>query len=134
VEEAVEDGEVGEEVFFEHAFEVEFDEALSDQPGGIAEQAQDASVRDDAVEVLGEVEVFLKHRVGRHARAGAVVTALVEGIVPAEQMQGQTVAAFVGMGDGIGLAVDVLAFAGIDGAVAELGEERDQPEVAGLGS
>ena len=81
---AEEDGEVGEEVFVEHAFEIEFDEALADEAGGVAQEPQDASVGGDAVEVLGEVEVFLHEGMGRHAGTGAVVAAFVEAVVPAE--------------------------------------------------
>lgn len=67
VQEAEEDGEVGEEVFVEHAFEVELDETLADEARGVAEQAQGAAVGDQAVEVFGDVEIFLHEGVSRHA-------------------------------------------------------------------
>ena len=67
VEKPVEEGEVGEEFLGEDAFEVELDEREVDEPGGIAQEAEQAAVRDDPVEVLGEVEVFLHEAVGRHA-------------------------------------------------------------------
>jgi hypothetical protein len=130
---AEEDGEVGEEVFVEHAFEIKFDEALADEAGGVAQEPQDASVGGDAVEVFGEVEVFLHEGVGRHAGPGAVVAAFVEAVVPAEQVQREAVARFVAVGDGKALAVDVLAFAAVGGAVAKERKQRDEPEVAGLG-
>ena len=40
VQDAVEDGEVGEETVGEDAFKVEFDEALFDESGGIAEESE----------------------------------------------------------------------------------------------
>jgi hypothetical protein len=132
MEETVEDGEVGEEVFVEHAFEIEFDETLSDKPGGVAQEPHGAAVGDNAVKVFGEVEIFLQERVRGHARAGPVVAPFVEGVVPAEQMQRQAVAILVAVGDGKELAVDVLAFAGKDGCVAEQREQRDEPEIAGF--
>jgi len=132
MEEAVEDGEVGEEVFVEHALEVEFNETLADEAGGVAQEPQGTSVGDNAVKVFGEVEVFLQEGVRGHAGAGSVVAPFVEAVVPSEQVQRQGVAVLVAVGDGEELAVDLFALAGKDGRVAEQGEERDEPEVAGL--
>lgn len=65
VEEAVKEGEIGKEVFLHHAFEVELEEGEADEAGAVAEEPEDAPVGDEAVEVLGDVEVFLEEAVGR---------------------------------------------------------------------
>jgi len=78
VEEAVEEGEVREKFLGEDAFEVELDEGEFDEAGGVPEQADEAAVGDDAVEVLGEVEVFLDQPVWRHARGVGHGAAAVE--------------------------------------------------------
>jgi len=48
---------------------------------------------------------------GAHSRAGAVITALVQRVIPAEQVHGQSVARVVAVGDWICLAVGFFPFA-----------------------
>lgn len=50
---------------------------------------------------------------------------MVQGVVPAEQVQGESATGFVAVGDRIVLAVHFLAAAGELGLVAEEGEERE---------
>src|ERR1043165_1231642 len=70
VQEAIENGEVGEQFFAEHPVEIEIDVGELDEPSGISEQAQELAVRYDTVKVLGEVQKLLQMRVRTDARAG----------------------------------------------------------------
>lgn len=132
VKQAVEEGEVGEKLLGEDAFEVELDEGEFHQAGGIPEQADEAAVGDDAVEVLGEVEVFLDEAVGRHARGIGHGAAAVERLVPADEVDGELVAGGIAVGDAVGFSLDGLGF-GEGELIAEQAEQRDKPLVAGLG-
>ena len=131
VEEAVEEGEVGEEFLSEDAFEVELDEGEFDETGGIPEQADEAAVGYDAVEVLGEVEVFLDQPVGRHARGIGHGAAAVERFVPADEVDGKLVAGGIAVGDAVGLPLYGFGLGEVE-LITEQAEERDEPLVAGL--
>ncbi len=132
VEEAIEDGEVGEEVVLDHAFEVEFEEREADEAGAVAEEAQEASVGDEAEEVFGEVEVFLEKSVGGHA-GSAGLAFFVEAVVAAHDVDGEAFAVGEAVTDGVGFAVEGFGFGGF-GAVTEHAEEGDDPEGAGFGN
>lgn len=132
VEEAVEEGEVGEEFLGEDAFEVELDEGEFDEAGGIPEQADEATVGDDAVEVFGEVEVFLNQPVWRHARGIGHGAAAVERLVPADEVDGELVAGGIAVGDAVGFPLDGLGLGEVE-LVAKETEQRDEPLVARLG-
>lgn len=132
MEEAVEEGEVGEEFLGEDAFEVELDEGEFDEAGRVPEQADEAAVGDDAVEVLGEVEVFLNQPVGRHARGVGHGAAAVERLVPANEVDGELVAGGIAVGDAVGFPLEGFGFGEVE-LVAKQAEERDEPEVTGLG-
>ena len=132
VEQAVEEGEVGEEFLGEYAFEVELDEGEFDESGGIPEQADEAAIGDDAVEVLGEVEVFLDQPVGRHARGIGHGAAAVERFVPADEVDGKLVAGGIAVGDAVGFSLDGFGLSKVE-LIAEQAEQRNHPEVAGLG-
>lgn len=132
VEQAVEQRKVGEEFLRENAVEIELDEGEFDEAGGIAEEADLAAVGDDAVEVLGEVQVFLHQTVRGHARGVRHGAAAVEGLEAADEVDGQPVAGGVAMGDAVGFSLDGLGVGECE-LVAEETKEWDEPLVAGLG-
>lgn len=132
VEQTVEQRKVGEEFLGENAVEVELDEGEFDKAGGIAEEANLAAVGDDAVEVLGEVEVFLHQTVRGHAGGIRHGAAAVEGLEAADEVNGQAVAGGVAMGDAVGFPLDGLGICKRE-LIAKEAEEWDEPLVAGLG-
>lgn len=93
VENAVDNGEVGEESIGEDAFKVEFNEALFDESGGITEQSEGASVGDKSVEVFVEVQEFLNEGMGGHAERGIGGFAIESGgVTKADDMEGDLTA------------------------------------------
>jgi hypothetical protein len=72
VQQPVEHREVGKQAVGKDAVEVEFQVAELDEPGAVAQQAQDAAVGDQAVQLVVQVEVFLHQAVRRHARRADV--------------------------------------------------------------
>jgi hypothetical protein len=82
VQQAVEHREVGKQAVAEDAVEVEFQVAQLDEPGAVAQQAQDAAVGDQAVELVVQVEVFLHQCVRGHARGAECGRALRLAVQP----------------------------------------------------
>ena len=133
VQDAVEDGEVGEETVGEDTFQVEFDEALFDESGGIAEESEGAAVGDESVELFIEVQEFLNEGMGGYAKGGVAGFPIKSGVVAeADDMQGCLTAVGDAVRDGVGLAVEFCAGFLEFEVVFEETEEGDDPEVAGF--
>ncbi len=141
VQQAVEHREVGKQAVAEDAVEVEFQVAQFDEPGTVAQQAQDAAVGDQAVQLVVQVEVFLHQCVRGHARGAECwpkwralrLAVQPGGFAVADDVDRSAAAMGGAVGDGVGLAVEFDALGLEFDLVAEEAKQGDDPEVAGFG-
>ncbi|HWQ34037.1 MAG TPA: hypothetical protein VNQ79_14400 [Blastocatellia bacterium] len=118
--------EVGVQLAVHHRFEVEFDIGLPRQADVVAQDAQLQSVRDEAPQVrFRTVEQFLHHSVRRDAgRSRYACRAFVKLHFRADQMNRRLLP---GVRDGIASAINLDGFRGLQPAIPEFTEERQQP-------
>jgi hypothetical protein len=69
VEEAVKECEVGVEAVGEDTVEVELKVSEFDEAGAVTKEPEKSAVGDEAVGLVGEVEIFLHETMRRHAGA-----------------------------------------------------------------
>ena len=132
MEQPVEHGEVGVGLVLHHPDEVELEVREPGEAAGVAEEPELGAVRDEGVEVLGEVEVFLHERVRGKPRA-ARLAPLVEAVGVARDVDGEVADLLVAVADGVGLPVHHLAPLLHREPVAERVEEGHHPELPRLG-
>jgi hypothetical protein len=133
MQEAIERLEIVEALLRDDRAEVKFDIALAADEGAVAQQAQTGTVRHHAPDVLGAVQILLNQRVRRQARpAGRRHPA--QFLTGADDVHRRRVRGFVGaIENPKALAVDLLRARIVLRLVAEQTEQRDRPEIAGLG-
>ena len=129
MQEAVEQDEVLEQLPVEHRREVDLQVRRPGERGGVAEQAEHGTVRDDPPQVAGgPVQAVLHHRLRGQAAGGGP---LVEVLAPGDEVDGQVLP---GVADREDLGAVVGGDAGVqpgEAAVAVLVEEREQPVLGG---
>jgi hypothetical protein len=133
VREEPEGGEVVEPLAVEDVLEVEADVGRAAERAVVAQQPQLAAVGDDRPEVLRRAVEGVLHEAVRRGGGGASLPggAGVEAGVPPEEVDQN--ARRPGVGDRVGLAVEVERPGGLRGAEAELLEQGEQEGVAGEG-
>ncbi len=134
VEQPVEQDEVFEAGIpfgFEDGFQVKLHVSLAADVGRVAQEAQGASIGDDAPEMPAAVEELLHERVRREARASAGVYAPQLPARPGDVHRRSVLLFPCPVGDGVEHAAYVVGPGVVAQLVPQKSEERDHPALTG---
>jgi len=123
---------IGIQILLHHFLEVKLHVAQPRNAAGIAQQAQLAAIGNQAVQVFAVIEVLLHHGVRRNPEL-FVFGAFVQRFVVSANINGETIQLAVAVNNRKCFSVDFFGLAHKVQVKAQVGKERNQPEITGFG-